>query len=157
MIHHLQETGQALAKLDRIKLFSEQYFRLSRLERERLMELESEHFINVIHSIQEKGKRQTCQIQKLIQLQGLRRQNVMKNKLVLDNFGEFVMDSKIIQAARVIQKAMQRLKEGRALKLRLEQGENFLEQNLFSHNGNNKTVPSNGFGLIPQFFRELQG
>ena len=57
MIARLKETKQTLSKLDSIEIFSEQFYNLSRIEKEQLMELESENFINVIHNIERKGKR----------------------------------------------------------------------------------------------------
>jgi len=65
-------------------LYSEEFYKLSRIEKERLVELDSENFINVIHKIEKKGKSQTVAILKLQLMQELRRKNVLKNKNILD-------------------------------------------------------------------------
>jgi len=54
-----------LSRLDSIELYSEEFYKLSRIEKETLVELESENFINVIHNIERKGKRLEKQILKL--------------------------------------------------------------------------------------------
>ena len=48
LINSLDHTKQFLSRLDKIELFSEEYMRLPRADKERLLELESEHFINVV-------------------------------------------------------------------------------------------------------------
>jgi predicted ATPase len=60
--------------------------RLPRADKERLLELESEHFINVIQSIDRKGKMQGRNIAKISTMQAMRRRNVHKNKDILDDF-----------------------------------------------------------------------
>lgn len=65
-------------------MYSEEFYKLSRIEKERLVELDSENFINVIHKIEKKGKSQTVAILKLQLMQELRRKNVLKNKNILD-------------------------------------------------------------------------
>jgi len=65
-------------------LYSEEFYKLSRIEKERLVELDSENFINVIYKIEKKGKSQTIAILKLQLMQELRRKNVLKNKNILD-------------------------------------------------------------------------
>lgn len=44
--------------VDRVELYSEEYFKLSMSEKEMLFERELEDFIHVIHSIEEKSQRQ---------------------------------------------------------------------------------------------------
>ena len=51
---------------EKIKLFSEEYFKLPRNEKEILYEKSTEDFIHVIHSIEQKSKREDIQILKLI-------------------------------------------------------------------------------------------
>lgn len=65
-------------------MYSEEFYKLSRIEKERLVELDSENFINVIQKIEKKGKSQTVAILKLQLMQELRRKNVLKNKNILD-------------------------------------------------------------------------
>jgi hypothetical protein len=60
--------------------------RLPRADKERLLELESEHFINVIQSIDRKGRMKERKIEKISTMQTMRRRNVQKNKEILDDF-----------------------------------------------------------------------
>jgi hypothetical protein len=62
MILKLRETKQDLSKLDAIELFSDDFFKLKRTERERLVEMETENFINIIHRIEKKGRRENLKI-----------------------------------------------------------------------------------------------
>ena len=65
MIEKLRESNQELSKLDAVQLFTDEFYKLSRTDRQNLLELETENFINIIHRVEKKGKRQNLVILKL--------------------------------------------------------------------------------------------
>ena len=84
MISKLKESNQELSKLDAVQLFTDEFYKLSRTDRQNLLELETENFINIIHRVEKKGKRQNLVIDKLQVMQNLRRRQALKNKEFLD-------------------------------------------------------------------------
>ena len=85
MIKKLRESNQELSGLDAVQPFSEEFYKLPRIDRQSLLELETENFINIIHRVERKGKRQNLVILKLKVMQDLRRKIALKNKDFLDD------------------------------------------------------------------------
>ena len=90
--------------MDAIEVASKEYKQLNWSDRQKFDELNSKEFTDVVKSIEEKGTRTLKVILRLENMQQLRRKISQRNKLKIDDFGDFVIDSSLVVGAKIIQK-----------------------------------------------------
>ena len=88
--------------MDLIKPGSKEYRNLSWIDQQLYDELNYKDFKDVVRNIEEKGTRPTKVILRLDEMQQLRRKIGKKNRIALDDFGDFVIDSSLVVGAKII-------------------------------------------------------